>query len=102
MFAVPAVSTALEEDATSPGVPAARFGAAFVPVAEGDGLPVGEEPAAADPGEVVVVVGPAEGDPAAALGVGPGAGALPVGLADDGLGVGEGELGRQMMPRMQP
>jgi hypothetical protein len=100
MFAVPAVSTALEEDATSPGVPAARFGAAFVPVAEGDGLPVGEEPAAADPGEVVV--GPAEGDPAAALGVGPGAGALPVGLADDGLGVGEGELGRQMMPRMQP
>ena len=93
MFAVPAVSTAVASDATRPGLPAAFFGVA-------DGLAVPElAPALAGELEDGLADDPSNGSPSEGLG----AGVPPVELADEGLGVGEGEpLGRQMMPRMHP
>jgi hypothetical protein len=96
MFAVPAVSTAVAAEATSPEV-----AAVFCCVADGVAVELalpGLEPAPA--GELEV--GLDDGDP------GDGNGRPSVGLGDgalvDGLGVGVGDagLGMQMMPRMHP
>jgi hypothetical protein len=96
MFAVPAVSTAVAAEATSPEV-----AAAFCCVADGVAVELalpGLEPAPAGELEVGLDDGdPGDGD--GRPGVGLGDGALVDGL---GVGVGDAGLGMQMMPKMHP
>src|ERR1700722_6188079 len=103
MFAVPAVSTAVASDATRP-----RGSAAFFCVADGVAveLPLAEpRPAMAGALETRPESGvPSDGSGTGRLSPGLGVGDAAAPLADGGLdeGVGDGELGMQMMPRMQP
>src|ERR1700722_1887586 len=103
MFAVPAVSTAVASAATRP-----RGSAAFFCVADGVTveLPLPEpRPAMAGaletrPESGVPSDGNGTGRLSPGLGVGDAAAPLAGGLLDEG--VGDGELGMQMMPGMQP